>query len=846
MRSRVAVIIRTKNRGRLLGRALDSVLAQTYGDWKIVLVNDGGSPSQVDEALEPRLADIGDRLLRLDNETSLGMEAASNLGINAVDSDFIAVHDDDDEWDPDFLATTVAYLEDHPGQGGVSVETEIVFERLTPEGREVEERFAMEPEMREITLVDLLHYNRFVPISFLFRRSVYNELGGFDENLAVVGDWEFHLRFLVHHHIGLIKGRPLAFWNQRRSARSFEANSVIAGVDEHHFYSLKVRDRLVREHAQEFGLGPLLYQRELLAVETGRLHDRMEEIARRQHEGTEQLDRMMNDLHHLQRTVWAASQPLPLRALRSARRRLRERSEERQRSLELRMPRQHDAGHPATTPGKEQSIAVLGDVGQHEYHVGDEAMTHAAIAELQKRGFNSFVVLTHNTEQTSEFYGMPAAKRPEVPWNAFERHQLLQEIKHLLGGGPATERAAEVVRTFRDAFAGCGTLLLAGGGNLTSQYGGLLFERLAAIRVAHSMGLKVLVSGQTVGPVLAGPEQAEVAEALRLCDAVGSRERHTYDLLSSLDVESAQVLDDAAFFAQGVDLKASEIPPSGYIAATFAPASGAMPRNDYHRHMARLLDLAYEHLQLPILLLPHVSTFGVRDGDQECHAAIARLCKAPDIRVLDQRAAEETAALTANAELIISSRYHPVIFGLSAGVPVLPVAVDYYGEVRIGGALENWGLRPVLRSLRHLGDGDDTKWVNSVIGQRTEIRDHLQQHGKKLDAFHDSWWDTLAAVLDGGSMPEAVTPLPIVNSNFSLVLEPGESQEAARLNASNEVAIGTLAQHSEWLQGELSQQAGHPDRLGQGIALLSQAGQKLLRRKPSLTAAKRLAGRFVR
>ena len=135
MRSRVAVIIRTKDRGRLLARALDSVLGQTFSDWRIVIVNDGGSRAQVDDALEPRLSRIGDRLLRLDNEASLGMEAASNLGIRAVDSEFIAVHDDDDEWAPEFLATTVSYLEEHPSDGGVSVETEIVYERLTPAGK---------------------------------------------------------------------------------------------------------------------------------------------------------------------------------------------------------------------------------------------------------------------------------------------------------------------------------------------------------------------------------------------------------------------------------------------------------------------------------------------------------------------------------------------------------------------------------------------------------------------------------------------------------------------------------------------------------------------------------------
>lgn len=800
MHSRVAVIIRTKDRGRLLGRALDSVLSQTFSDWRIVLVNDGGDRQPVDEAVEPRLTRLGDRLLRLDNETSVGMEAASNLGIRAADSEYIAVHDDDDEWHPEFLATTVAYLDNHPGQGGVSVETEIVYERLTPEGREVEGREIFEPQLREITLVDLLHYNRFVPISFLFRRSVYDELGGFDESLAVIGDWEFHLRFLVHHQIGLIKGRPLAFWNQRPSARDSEANSVINGRDDHQLYSLRVRDRLVREHAQEYGLGPLLYQRELLVAETTRIHHRMDDVQRGQAEAA---DRVMNELDDLRRIVRAVSQPLPLRALRSVRRRLAERRERRQQSLEVPVP-PHEALRAADgTMHGARGIAVLGDIGQGEYHVGDEAMAHAAIDELQKRGFDKFVVLTHDAEQTTQLFGQPAANRPVVPWNAFERHQVLQQVKTLLAGGTASGPAVGIVRTLQEALSGCDALLLAGGGNLTSQYGGLLFERLAAIRVAHSMGLKVVVSGQTVGPVLTHADRREVAEAMALCSIIGSRERHTRELLQSLDVPSVPVLDDASFYPSGAEAGGPTGVPAEYIVATFAPGSGAMTSDDYHRHMARLLDLAHDQLPLPILLVPHVSTMGKNDGDQECHAAIARRSKAPDIRIIDQKTAAETAQLTAGAALIITSRYHPVIFGLSAGVPVLPVAVDYYGEVRIGGALENWGVRPLLRSLRHLDDGGDTSWVKAVIGERAEITSHLQVQVQKLEAFHDSWWDAVGGALRGSAAPGTAVELEPVPS-ASLRLEPAESPAAARLNASNEIAIGNLIQHNDWLQGELN------------------------------------------
>jgi glycosyltransferase involved in cell wall biosynthesis len=275
---RVAIITRTKDRPRLLRRAINSVLAQGFADWQLIVVNDGGQSDHVDGVVAERTEELAGRVRVLHNAQSRGMEAASNQGVGESTSEYIVIHDDDDEWAPDFLEETVRHLDAHPEDGGVAVQTEIVFEHLTPEGREVVERVPLEPNMQAITLVDLLHFNRFVPISFLFRRSAYDKLGGFDESLAVVGDWEFHLRFVVQFNIGYLKGRPLAFWNQRRDAVGSEANSMIAGLADHHAYSLQVRDRLLREHVQAHGLGPLLYERELVAVEMHRLHEHLDRV----------------------------------------------------------------------------------------------------------------------------------------------------------------------------------------------------------------------------------------------------------------------------------------------------------------------------------------------------------------------------------------------------------------------------------------------------------------------------------------------------------------------------------------------------------------------------------------
>ena len=277
---RVAIIMRTRDRPRMLRRAIQSVLAQGFVGWQLVVVNDGGELSDVEAVVAEQSDALAGRVRVLHHGQSRGMEAASNQGICESDAEYIAIHDDDDEWAPEFLDETIRYLDEHPEDGGVTVQTEIVFERLTDEGRDVIERVPFEANMHAITLADLLQHNRFVPISFLFRRSAYDKLGGFDESLAVVGDWEFHLRFVIEYSIGCLRGKTLAFWNQRPEALGPEANSMIAGLADHHGVSLRVRDRHLREHAQVHGLGPLLYQRELVAVEMRRLHEHLDTVQR--------------------------------------------------------------------------------------------------------------------------------------------------------------------------------------------------------------------------------------------------------------------------------------------------------------------------------------------------------------------------------------------------------------------------------------------------------------------------------------------------------------------------------------------------------------------------------------
>lgn len=236
MPAKVAIITRTKNRTLFLKRAIESVLGQSYRDWVHVVVNDGGDAGALDALLESYHEQYAGRLVTVHLETSEGMQNAANRGLEAAESEFVSIHDDDDTWEPSFLETLTAYLDeqgpDSRYQGVVSMSTKVTEKVEGGEAIHVVNREDYIP-LREVSLFRIGYENPFPPIALLYRRKVHEVIGYFNQRYDYAGDLDFNVRFLMQYEIGVIQSK-LANYHWRTETDNAVYENTVTGQSEKH------------------------------------------------------------------------------------------------------------------------------------------------------------------------------------------------------------------------------------------------------------------------------------------------------------------------------------------------------------------------------------------------------------------------------------------------------------------------------------------------------------------------------------------------------------------------------------------------------------------------------------
>ena len=276
--SSVAIVMRTYERPLLLSRALASVCQQTFGDWHLVVVNNGGDPRVVDDVVAiARLASPSAAVTVLHLTERVGMEEASNRGLAAVESEFFAIHDDDDTWRPGFLEVAVGTLRAHADASAVVTGVVRVHETFT-NGRVWpvrNEKFHLTPE--RLTFDGMIGNNTFPPIAALFRRSLLDAVGWFDASLPVLGDWEFNLRAVGAGPFVFVPQRLANYHTRTADSDVASGNSITVGQELHRTMKLQLQSRWDAEPGRDG-----LTKGELSRRESARLD--AEEAARQEHE----------------------------------------------------------------------------------------------------------------------------------------------------------------------------------------------------------------------------------------------------------------------------------------------------------------------------------------------------------------------------------------------------------------------------------------------------------------------------------------------------------------------------------------------------------------------------------
>ena len=490
-----------------------------------------------------------------------------------------------------------------------------------------------------------------------------------------------------------------------------------------------------------------------------------------------------------------------------------------------------EAPHFAEAP----RVLVIGDIGQHTYHVGDEAMTIASAQALSEGGA-AVTLMTRDVGHSARYIGAAVNHEAVIheaahheagapyeylpfllfPWAPAEREltlaalecilvelhadrerpsvtelvalpqvQALPEVLHPL------EQTVERMVEFADAIAAMDAVVVSGGGNLNSRFGWLLYERAAVALVAEYAGVPLFVTGQSLGPVL-NPEDAQVLERmLRTARSVTVRESSSLAWCRERGIDARLSVDDATdypavypartlHYAEGISAsQALNELPEHYVCVTVNECT-----DQQAQQIARLLDGMWrEHGYAPVFLSHYGDPQDPASGDIQAHQRIAeRLSPSTPATLLPILHADQSVAVHRAAAFTLTSRYHPAVFSAAAGIPVLALIPDAFTQMRVGGALSLYGLGEFTLPLGMLAGGVPELMVAAALrhaavasdARRTELLEVLRTERAYLLA------QILGSDTETSGEAEAPAPFPAAEQTPALPEPLGATVRAAR------------------------------------------------------------------
>ncbi|WMJ72090.1 glycosyltransferase family 2 protein [Cytophagaceae bacterium ABcell3] len=180
-----SIIIPTYNRAKLLKKAVDSVLSQTYPHYEILIIDDGSNDGTQDMVYKVFSEDLLNKKIRYVNHPHKGVGYARNKGLEIAQGDFIAYLDSDNIWHKNFLS--IMYNALKTGSVDCAYCAMSVFNEVD---KMVFTLFNSPFNRKKLLKTNFIDLNCFV-----HKRELYLIKGGFDETLTRLLDWDLILKY---------------------------------------------------------------------------------------------------------------------------------------------------------------------------------------------------------------------------------------------------------------------------------------------------------------------------------------------------------------------------------------------------------------------------------------------------------------------------------------------------------------------------------------------------------------------------------------------------------------------------------------------------------------------------
>lgn len=189
----ISVVLPVYNGEKFLSQSIESIIAQTYRDWELIIVDDCSTDNTY--SIANRYKKIDNRIHVYRNDVNKKLPGSLNVGFKYAKGDYYTWTSDDNMYLPDALNEMLLFLKDNKDVELVSTDIEIIDES----GQHIKNM-----ELEEPTREEFLKRN-VMGACFLYKREVHEKLNGYDENLFLVEDYDFWLRATRYYKIGRIR-----------------------------------------------------------------------------------------------------------------------------------------------------------------------------------------------------------------------------------------------------------------------------------------------------------------------------------------------------------------------------------------------------------------------------------------------------------------------------------------------------------------------------------------------------------------------------------------------------------------------------------------------------------------